>query len=121
MFFRLEHNCIYVTDMERTISFYEKALDLKVLRRKSSESIELAFIGNEESAQQVELVHEAGRTKPYDHGENSVHFALRTDDIDAARARHAEMECIDHEVPEFGVYYIKDPDGYLVEIMPVRK
>ena len=121
MFFRLEHNCIYVTNMERTAAFYEKALDLKVLRRKSSATMEIAFIGNEESSQQVEIIHEAGRTKPYDHGENSVHFALRTDDIEAARARHTTMDCIDHEVPEFGVYYIKDPDGYLIEIMPVRK
>ena len=121
MFFRLEHNCIYVTDMERTVRFYEHALNLKVLREKKSDAMEIAFIGNEESAQQVELIHIAGRTKPYDLGENSVHFALRTDDIEAAKAKHTQMGCFDHDVPEFGVYYIKDPDGYLVEIMPVRK
>ena len=121
MFFRLEHNCIYVTDIERTLTFYEKAVNLKVLRRKSSDALEIAFIGNDESSQQVEIIQEAGRTKPYNHGENSVHFALRTDDIEASRAKHTEMGCMDHDVPEFGVYYIKDPDGYLVEIMPVRK
>ena len=121
MFFRLEHNCIYVTDMERTFKFYEKALNLKVLRQKKSDTMEIAFIGNEESSQQVEVIHIAGRTEPYDHGENSVHFALRTDDIETAKARHTEMGCFDHDVPEFGVYYIKDPDGYLIEIMPVRK
>ena len=121
MFFRLEHSCIYVTDMEKTLAFYEKALDLKVLRRKSAETIEIAFIGNDESAQQVEVIREIGRTKPYDHGENSTHFALRTDDIEAAKAMHKEMGCFAYDVPEFGVYYIKDPDGYLVEVMPVRK
>jgi lactoylglutathione lyase len=121
MFFKLEHNCIYVTDMQRALDFYEKALDLKELRRKSSPEMDIVFIGNDQSAQQVEVIREAGRTKAYDHGENSVHFALRTDEIDAAKARHTAMGCIDHEVPAFGVYYIKDPDGYLVEIMPVRK
>ena len=121
MFFRLEHNCIYVTDMEKTLAFYEKAVNLKVLRKKSSETMEIVFIGNEESSQQIEVIREAGRTKPYEHGDNSVHFGLRTDDIDAAKARHVKMGCISHDVPEFGVYYIKDPDGYLVEIMPVRK
>ena len=121
MFFRLEHNCIYVTDMEKTLAFYEKAVNLKVLRRKSSETMEIAFIGNEESSQQVEVIREAGRTKPYDLGEKSFHFALRTDDIEAARVLHTEMGCFNHDVPEFGVYYIKDPDGYLIEIMPVRK
>ncbi|MDR2663577.1 MAG: VOC family protein [Treponema sp.] len=121
MFFRLEHNCIYVTDMGQTLAFYEKALNLRELRRKDSPAMEIVFIGNEESSQQVEIIRETGRTRPYDHGDNSVHFALRTDDIEAARSKHREMGCIDHEVPEFGVYYIKDPDGYLVEIMPVRK
>jgi lactoylglutathione lyase len=121
MFFRLEHNCIYVTDMEKTLDFYATALDLKELRRKGSEKMEIVFIGNDQSSQQVEVIKEKGRTRPYDLGENPVHFALRTDDIETAKARHREMGCIDHEVPEFGVYYIKDPDGYLVEIMPVRK
>ena len=121
MFFRLEHNCIYVSDMERTLAFYEKAVDLKLLRRKSSETLEIAFIGNEVSSQQVEIIREIGRTKPYDHGDNSVHFALRTDDIEAAKAKHIEVGCFSYDVPEFGVYYIKDPDGYLIEIMPVRK
>jgi lactoylglutathione lyase len=107
--------------MARTLEFYKNALNLKELRRKGVPEMDIVFIGNEESSQQVELIHETGRTKPYEHGENSVHFALRTDDIDAARAKHAEMGCIDHEVPQFGVYYIKDPDGYLVEIMPLRK
>ena len=121
MFFRLEHNCIYVTDMEKTFKFYEEALNLKVLRQKKSDSMEIAFIGNEDSVQQVEVIHMAGRTEPYDHGENSVHFGLRTDDIEAAKAKHTGMGCFAYDVPEFGVYYIKDPDGYLVEIMPVRK
>jgi catechol 2,3-dioxygenase-like lactoylglutathione lyase family enzyme len=39
MFFRLEHNCIYVTNMEQTTNFYEKALNLKVLRQKKSKNI----------------------------------------------------------------------------------
>jgi lactoylglutathione lyase len=107
--------------MERTVKFYEQALNLKVLREKKSGAMEIAFIGNEESAQQVEVIHVIGRTNPYNLGENSAHFAFRTDDIEAAKTKHTEMGCFDHDVPEFGVYYIKDPDGYMVEIMPVRK
>jgi lactoylglutathione lyase len=107
--------------MEKSLAFYEKALNLKVLRRKDAADREIAFIGNEESSQQTEIVHMNGRTKAFDHGENSVYFAFRTDDFEAARARHVEMGCFDHDLPEFGVYFIKDPDGYLIEIMPVRK
>ncbi|MDR1506411.1 MAG: VOC family protein [Treponema sp.] len=121
MFFRQEFSCLYVTDMAKSLAFYEEALGLRVLRRKDAKDREIAFIGNEESSQQTEIVHLNGRTRPYDHGENSVYFAFRTDDMEAARAKHTGMGCIDHDLPEFGVYFIRDPDGYLVEIMPVRK
>jgi lactoylglutathione lyase len=107
--------------MERSLAFYEKALNLKVLRRKDAADREIAFIGNEESSHRTELVHMKGRTAPYDHGENSTYFAFRTDDFEAARVKHTGMGCFDHDLPEFGVYFIRDPDGYLVEIMPVRK
>jgi lactoylglutathione lyase len=107
--------------MKKSLDFYEKALDLKELRRKGSSDIEVVFIGNDESSKQLALIQELGKTVSYELGDNSTHFALRTDDIDAARTKHAEMDCIDHEKPEFGVYFIKDPDGYLIEIMPVRK
>ncbi|MDR0403428.1 MAG: VOC family protein [Treponema sp.] len=121
MFFRQEFSCLYVSDMAKSLDFYEKALNLKVLRRKDAADREIAFIGNEESSHQTELVHMNGRTAPYDHGENSVYFAFRTDDIEAARAKHVGMGCFDHDLPDFGVYFIRDPDGYLMEIMPVRK
>lgn len=121
MFFRQEFSCLYVTDLARSLAFYEKALGLKVLRRKDAADREIAFIGNEESSQRVEIIHMNGRTEAYNHGENSVYFAFRTDEFEAARAKHVEMGCFDHDLSEFGVYFIKDPDGYLVEIMPIRK
>ena len=121
MFFRMEHSCLYVADLKRSMEFYEKALDLKEIRRKGSAEIEVVFAGNEASTRQLALIQKTGQTAPYELGDNSTHFAMRTDEIEAAKAKHAEMGCIDHEVPEFGVYFIRDPDGYLIEIMPVRK
>jgi lactoylglutathione lyase len=121
MFFRLEHSCIHATDLKRTLEFYEKALDLKEIRRKGSSEIEVAFIGNNESSRQLAVIKELGQSRSYNLGDNPTHFAMRTDDIEAARKKHSEMGCIDHELPEFGVYFIRDPDGYLIEIMPVRK
>ncbi|MDR0472308.1 MAG: VOC family protein [Treponema sp.] len=121
MFFRLEHSCIHVTDLKKALEFYEKALDLKEIRRKGSAKMEVVFIGNDESSRQLALIQKSGQTGAYDMGDNSTHFAMRTDDLETARQKHAAMECIDHELPEFGVYFIRDPDGYLIEIMPVRK
>jgi lactoylglutathione lyase len=32
--------------------------------------------------------------------------------------KHEEMGCICFENPEMGIYFIKDPDGYWLEILP---
>ena len=37
---------------------------------------------------------------------------------DAAHAKHAAMGCICFENPDMGIYFIEDPDGYWLEIVP---
>ena len=35
--------------------------------------------------------------------------------------RHKKMGCICYENPMMGIYFINDPDGYWLEILPIRK
>jgi lactoylglutathione lyase len=48
-------------------------------------------------------------------------LAFETDDYEAAYKLHKEMGCICYENPEMGIYFIVDPDGYWLEIVPARK
>ena len=48
------------------------------------------------------------------------HLALRTADFAAAREKHEQMGCICFENPAMGIYFIEDPDGYWIEILPTR-
>ena len=121
MIFKMEHNCIIVEDLDRTVSFYEKALQLKVLRRKSGSDRDIIFLGNEHSGHQIEVLRFYDQQGPIKLGDNPCHLAFRTDDIEGAKAFHAGLGCISKDVPEYGVYFIQDPDGYECEIMPVRK
>ena len=57
----------------------------------------------------------------YNLGECEFHLAFETDDYEAARKLHEEMGCICFENPAMGIYFITDPDGYWLEIVPVRK
>ena len=41
-------------------------------------------------------------------------------DMDAAHAKHAAMGCICFENPGMGIYFIEDPDGYWIEIVPEK-
>ena len=123
MKFKMIHENFNVTDLERSLAFYEKALGLRVLRRMPAKdgSFEICFIGNEEADFELELTWMRDHPQAYDLGEEEFHLAFRADDFDAAHALHAEMGCICFENTAMGIYFIQDPDGYWLEILPPRR
>ena len=60
------------------------------------------------------------RKEPYNLGDEEFHLAFKTDEYDAFHKKHEEMGCICYEKPSMGIYFINDPDGYWIEIVPVR-
>ncbi len=122
MAFKIVHNCINVFDLDKSMNFYEEALGLKEVRRVVSEdgSFILVFVANEKSEHQIELTWIRDRKEPYDLGDNEMHIGFRTDDYAAAYEKHKEMGCICFENKGMGIYFIADPDGYWLEIIPTR-
>lgn len=120
MSFRFAHNNINVLDLEKSMKFYETALDLKEADRNEAEdgSFTLIYLGDGQTPHLLELTWLRDRTEPYNLGENEIHLALTTDDFEAAHKKHEEMGCICFENPEMGIYFISDPDGYWIEIIP---
>jgi lactoylglutathione lyase len=41
-------------------------------------------------------------------------------DINEAHALHESMGCIVYENPDMGIYFITDPDGCWLEILPEK-
>ena len=121
MSFRFVHNNINVLDLEKSLAFYEKALGLKEVRRKEKPEFTLIYLGDGLTQHQLELTWLKDRTKPYDLGENEFHLAFETEDFEAAYALHKEMDCICYENKAMGIYFIADPDGYWLEIIPAKK
>ena len=118
MNFRIDHTNINITNIEVSLAFYEKALGLKEYRRMMSNNYTLLFLRNEQAGHSLELTWLAGHPQKYDLGENESHIAFVADDYAAAYQLHQEMGCICHENEELGLYFIEDPDGYWLEIMP---
>lgn len=122
MKFKMVHENYNVTDIERSLVFYEKALGLKEKRRKvaSDGSFIIVYIGNEESSFELELTWLKDHPEAYDIGEEEFHLAFQTDDFNSAHELHEKMGCICYENHSMGIYFIKDPDGYWLEIIPTR-
>jgi lactoylglutathione lyase len=119
---RFAHNNINVFDLDKSIAFYENAIGLSIVRKKGAEdgSYQIVFMEDGDSAHQLELTWLRDRKEPYNLGDNEVHLAFRADDFDAAYAHHKELGVIVYENTDMGVYFIEDPDGYWVEIIPTR-
>ena len=122
MKFKMYHENYNVLDMEKSLEFYEKALGLKPVRRIDAEdgSYAIVFIGNDTTDFQLELTWLRDKEGPYNLGDEEFHLAFHTDDYEAAHKLHEEMGCICFENTEMGIYFIKDPDGYWLEIVPKR-
>ena len=113
-----------VLDLDKSLAFYKEALNLSPLREKeaSDGSFKIVFLGDEAGSDfQLELTWLRDRVKPYDLGECEFHLAFRTGEYDALYAKHKAMGCVCFENPAMGIYFISDPDGYWIEIVPEKK
>ena len=117
---RFEHYNINVLDLEKSLSFYQKALGLKEVKRKNAEngSFTLVYLGGESPNFSLELTWLRDRSEPYELGDNETHLCIRVDnDYEETRAFHKEMGCVCYENHDMGLYFIEDPDGYWIEIL----
>lgn len=124
MKYKLEHGCIRVKDLNNSLEFYEKALGLKEVKRKDFPEYKftLVYITDEDNNFEIELTYNYNTEKPYDLGNGFSHFALLVDDLEASHLEHSkmgyevgELKGLPGEKPKF--YFIKDPDGYAIEII----
>ncbi len=122
MKFTFAHNNLNVYDLEKSLDFYSKALGLKAIRRKEADdgSFVLVYLGDNTTPHQLELTWLRDMERPYELGDNEIHLAFQVDDFESALAKHREMDCVCFENPTMGIYFIEDPDGYWLEIIPAK-
>ncbi|GAA0795197.1 lactoylglutathione lyase [Marinobacterium sediminicola] len=130
---RMLHTMYRVTDLDKSLAFYTEVLGMRLLRRKDypEGKFTLAFVGYGDEAENtvLELTHN-WETNEYDLGTGYGHIAIEVDDVyeacDQIKARGGEV------VREAGpmknsssgtiLAFVKDPDGYLIELLsPQRK
>ena len=123
MAFKFNHNNLNVLDLERSLEFYQTALGLAETKRREAPdgSFTLVFLGDQATTHRLELTWLRDHQTPYDLGDNESHLAFTTDDFEASYQLHRQMGCICYENKAMGLYFINDPDGYWLEIVPEKK
>lgn len=121
MSFKMIHENYNVRDLAASIKFYEEALGLKEARRITADDFIIAYLKNDSSDFELELTWLKDHPQKYDLGECEFHLAFAAEDFAAAHEKHQKMGCICFENPEMGIYFIADPDGYWLEIVPEKR
>ena len=120
MKFKMVHENYNVADLQKSLDFYEKALGLHEVRRVNGDGFIIVYIGNAETPFVLELTWLEDHPHAYDLGECEFHLAFEVEDFEGAHKLHEELGCICYENPAMGIYFIADPDGYWLEIMPAK-
>ena len=118
MKFKMIHENYNVSDLDRSIKFYNEALDLHEVRRKTTDDFIIVYLSNDVSDFELELTWLKDHPQPYNLGECEFHLAFKAEDYEAAHKKHEEMGCICFENEAMGIYFIVDPYRYWLEILP---
>lgn len=123
---RILHTMLRVGDLQRSLDFYTKVLDMRLLRQKDypDGKFTLAFIGYADESEQaaIELTYNYGVDK-YELGNAYGHIAIEVDDARAAcervrqRGGRVTREAGPMKHGTTVIAFVEDPDGYKVELI----
>lgn len=124
MTFTFAHNNFNIRDLDKSLAFYQQALNLHEVRRITAEdgSFIIAYLGDAAGTpHKLELTWLRDWDRAYNLGDNEFHLAFTVEDFEAAHALHKEMGCICFENEAMGIYFINDPDNYWLEVLPAGR
>jgi lactoylglutathione lyase len=121
----LIHTCYRITDIDRSVAFYE-ALGFEEKGRFPirDEAINV-FMGLPDDGPEprLELTYNVGRSEPYEIGTGYGHIAITTPELDTTLER-LSGQGIEPERPPYSVReggsrlcFVRDPDGYRIELI----
>lgn len=126
---RILHTMIRVTDLAASIEFYTKVLGMNLIRQRDNPEYKytLAFVGygDEEDSAVIELTYNWD-TQQYDLGNGFGHLAISCNDIYQTCqdiAQHGGTISREPGPVKGGktlIAFIKDPDGYAIELIQER-
>lgn len=118
------HLCIRVLDVEKSIKFYQDALNLQVSRDRDfpEGKFRLVYMRSEINDFEIELTYNYDQEEPYTVGDGYSHVAVTVPDLKALHVYHQEQGYTVSDLKALtssssGYYFLTDPDGYRVEVI----
>jgi len=121
---KMIHTCIRVKDLEKSVAFYQEVIDMKEVRRLDypENKFTLVYLALPGDGYELELTYNYDQEKPYDLGNGYGHIAVGVNDLEDS---HEEYSQSGYDVTELkglsdgaaSYFFIKDPDGYKIEIV----
>ena len=115
--------CIYVSDLERSIGFYEDVVGLKVRGRTEIPDVHEVVLAADKGGGRLQLAERYEGGSPIDHGFALWKIYMNVDDAMATHDRAVAAGFTSTMVPErlerwpVIVGFINDPDGYSIELV----
>ena len=123
---KLLHTRMRVNDLERTVKFYEQALELKVARRSvSPRGAQIVFLSTPNSDEEIEIC-QLPNSPSVQVQPDLVHLAFEVDDLKAftAQLEKKGFKLSDGPTPTGSgsmIAFIDAPEGYEVELIQRAK
>ena len=120
---KLAHTMLRTGSPEEMIEFYKKAFNFELREKKEMDTFTLYFLRSEDQTAEIEITYNHGKDEKYEKGEGFGHIAIHTDEdqsLEEAYENAVESGGEDYRPPEEcpGNYaFVKDPEGYEVEIL----
>lgn len=119
----LAHTMLRTGSPEEMIEFYREAFGFELREKKEMDTFTLYFLQAEDQTAEIELTYNHGKDEKYEKGEGFGHIAIHTDEdqsLEDAYEKAVEAGGEDYRPPEEcpdDYAFVKDPEGYEVEIL----
>lgn len=118
------HSMIRVKDIDASLKFYSEVLDMKFDHKKRLDDCWLYFLTDNENTCQLELTYnDETPACGYDIGNGFGHFAFEVNSLEAFTRKITMLgyeylyEPFDLNGKGSKIAFIKDPDGYEIELI----
>jgi lactoylglutathione lyase len=115
--------CVYVSDLDRSVAFWERVIGIPVQSRTEIPGVKEVVLQAEIGGSRIQLAQRLADPGPIDMGSAMWKLYVDTDDCRALYDKVLAAGCESVSEPEqldrwpVTVAFVKDPDGYLIELL----